>query len=1445
MPVGSPELDGSDKSLNGCVGPSMRKLFHYKDMVDRVSEQEYESEEPHIMDGPDTESRTGCNTSNFQQPTRGRQNQSAYLFSDADSSQTGKGSPLSKTRVVSPNVDTGEFTRMRTRRSTALIRDKGCKTVSVLTPEAAVETDSWLTNGNIQADPCVSSEQKESQKDALLKWETANKSTALQLEEFLKILPGSQEKLRNLCRGKAPKNLYNLATPVNDGITLDTCLSGAVEAFEKNDGNIRKSESGNAVDLKGEAFSTNARNHASSKVNREKSMAAQRQSKPSISQCKVHSKSLGTRNAANALSGHKDHASHDYASLFEDDDDVICKLRNMFVENDKSILCDQFGSTFPGDTAHDVCLDEIDANTLSEWFPVESSMTRDFISEITDISGMLNVDDEESQRDELGVEFIDDNAVDSVAVDVNSHMKMLRHIHESLYTSSDISSLRTIEKFMVDLLQPDSDFGSLSAHGRLMTFISLAALRRHMFQLFALYQHPEMSLIRDILYQGDDGYIKTVLNISEAHANGQLSDEASDAAIKEIMNRIDRNDEMNCPIYMRKASPMGKMIDIPAFGGKGRHPVVQSLLNMKSNRELLNTLDELSELYKHGCEPHFPRYVCGSIDRKRAKDVETLSIPFDKSDRRNIHVQFESFDANTGMWPDLMYLPHSIAGDLKVQVNCSKQPSSSCWTMGTVKSNSSGILLIAVDATEGNEVIKLPMDGQYKGLPNERMFMMRNFVPPNVPTIRIEKARWRLLPIPLDVNRHIYVGSCISVFKKDLGGFVDMVILNVYYEDDNKGGIAAVKPPEDESLFQCTSHCGASDINEKTAVNYYETDGSISNNTVYSTHTGNGDSDQLHTCHCKGHTLRVFEGKSAPPKAKRVVLSPLSQRKEIVVDIEDLHAYKLNYDLQAHFDFQTEVYIPGSGLQSTGTTLSNFQHCVWVVPRHLRRSDIQSESGIATRVGSHWFFEPEKCLVIFPYNRNMDILQECSRMVSFLHPELNYNAVCTGIWSIRGSKNIQDVPQTTLEPTVPVELYSGRTETTSYTRSQKAATRELKMSDIVSEACNGVTRCSMSLVRRMLGCNAVISLWIALDGFDTDKEGSNLNLAVKIPMKPECDKCGGKVYASDDITKNVAIDEDVDLTNHMGDEAPPSGATALSSGDIPIFRNLESTEVVIQRIQNLSASRWRLAREFVASSSVDDELYPASGRGGSSSCNNQQARYTLGKSTFLNKFVELMGDVRKSNNVVVDEGLYRRAFQWSDRYFNTRAIEDTLMRGWGAFLTNKPPRLTTSGMNPNERQPLPGDKDYTEGSSRDGGAPDEMYKDGARRLGMKDGNRNSELHTGKGGKSSHDATIKRKSGGDAENSVSSSRKKKKGDKKGEHTTSRGAGKNSYGSQRNARGSADGERKRNPSRSARIGRLTADYTRFNDKDIRFKFISVVKWDEDLESDALLNESVVDL
>ncbi|BAM38918.1 conserved hypothetical protein [Theileria orientalis strain Shintoku] len=545
---------------------------------------------------------------------------------------------------------------------------------------------------------------------------------------------------------------------------------------------------------------------------------------------------------------------------------------------------------------------------------------------------------------------------------------------------------------------------------------------------------------------------------------------------------------------------------------------------LRQNRNRLTVIDTLSGMYKTGGEPHFPRFVCGSIDRSLVVSSETISIPFEKSDKRNVHVQFEKFDSgNCKTWPNTTKLPQNISEGTFVQVAPQKHSSCMAWKGGIVVSIAAGQLMI-----------KVP------GESKERMYIMRNFVPPNVPIVKLEKGHWRLMPRELDVTRDLYVGSCLSLLNlPDPEESVDVVVLNMFFSKENTP-IAPVKLPSDETNFQHESTKRApeskageggtrhqsSNRNEQAPI---EVDGGeekvpeeiVEDKEASDIEAGIKKSYEtdMRMCSCSGHTLRVFEGRCAGVP-ERILVHNLQDKKEHVLTVADLRGFKLNYDIHAHFD------------GPTGN--AQFPNSVWVIPRDISFLGDTLATKDSNKAGYAWLFKPAHCLVMFPFNRTVDTLQDLFRLIPFLHPELNYLALCAGLWTLRNKQEAQGH------------------EAPSYTRSQKAAIRDLTSNDVVSEVCADLVRCPFSLTRRLYGCLPVISLWITLDLYDpdSDKEPSIPN-NIKVPKPTECENCTGLVLSKTGMVKILSNKYTQMLAKKLAKKAREQGASNPSMENLP------------------------------------------------------------------------------------------------------------------------------------------------------------------------------------------------------------------------------------------------------------------------------------------------------
>ncbi|UKJ87887.1 hypothetical protein MACJ_000328 [Theileria orientalis] len=751
-----------------------------------------------------------------------------------------------------------------------------------------------------------------------------------------------------------------------------------------------------------------------------------------------------------------------YSRVFENSEESLSLLKKMFAATSTSNAARTCSNELGEDSE-----DPVMQMDKFEWIPNEP--TQDNMGTKEDIKELF-----ENNFEEDCDGYMLSSYFNNAQMDLDMKLMNLATIHESLYTSSDTATLRTLEKFLLQLLQQKNFYGSLTPFGKLLAFINLSFLKKHITLLDTLYSHPEMSVIRSVL-ANSRGQIEKTLNTSAGIDGNKLSSEETINVFTQILNKTnrDKNDAGTSSNTLKSK---------------------QCSSGYRQNRNRLMVIDTLSGMYKPGGEPHFPRFVCGSIDRSLVLSSETISIPFEKSDKRNVHVQFEKFDdEHCKAWPNITKLPQNISEGTFVQVAPQKHSSCMAWKGGIVVSISSGQLMI-----------KVPNESK------ERMYIMRNFVPPNVPIVKLEKGHWRLMPRELDVTRDLYVGSCLSLLDlPDPEESVDVVVLNMFFSRENTP-IAPVKLPSDETNFQHEGTTGApeNNVNDGGARQLNSNrkehapiiaDGlddiiidEILDDTEASdveTTTRKSYETDMRMCSCKGYTLRVFEGRCAGVP-ERILVHNLQDKKEHVLTVADLKGFKLNYDIHAHFD------------GPTGN--AQFPNSVWVIPRDISFLGDTLATKESQKAGYSWLFKPAYSLVMFPFNRNVDTLQDLFRLIPFLHPELNYLALCAGLWSLRNKP----------EP-------RGR-EGVSYTRSQKAAIRDLTSNDVVSEVCADLVRCPFSLTRRLYGCLPVISLWITMDLYDpdTDTEPSIPN-NIKVPKPTACENCAGLVLSKTGMVKII------------------------------------------------------------------------------------------------------------------------------------------------------------------------------------------------------------------------------------------------------------------------------------------------------------------------------------
>ncbi|KAK2197396.1 hypothetical protein BdWA1_000396 [Babesia duncani] len=858
---------------------------------------------------------------------------------------------------------------------------------------------------------------------------------------------------------------------------------------------------------------------------------------------------------------------------------------------------------------------DFDKDCKFEWLPQEPNASVSCQidgNEIEDLFNSVTMDCDESQ--EGLVISLEGNCNQS---DLESKLEAISFVHESLNANAEAASLCNLEKFLVELLQPNSSLGSLSRFGRLIAFVNLTFIQKHISQLDALYKHPEMLAIRNVISENDMGSIWNIIQHAAGYQDPQ-PDNTNTHAIMKLINRISRSES---PIQASGQNVESSQSASANLGGhnahSGKYKTYTSSASTKLQRQLLKVLDCISGVYASGKEPHFPRFVCGVVDRKNVQATETFSVPFKKSDKRNIHVQMEKLSGSQRHWPDVTLIPHTLTEGMHVQVAPPKALSHMYWKEGVVTLISAGVVTVTMNSEQERE----------------RTFLFRNFLAPNVPVIKIERGCWRLLPRPLDLETDLYVGACLCLDEGN-GDCVDVVIMNVYFEN---GCVAPVKSPGDESLFHYVTN------NDKT--------------------------DILNvTCSCNGRSLRVFEGGVARVynKPVRVLVHYFHENKQRLVDVEGLSGFKLNYDLQAHYDLVSENFLN-----------TQLPFCVWVVPRDL--SFLKGvDMGKVDTVARRWMLEPQKCLVLFPFNRNVDLYQDISQLVCFLHPEMNFAALGAGMWTVRTSdKSGANTLASSFVNSMVSSMLSGGlgtvSESNSCTRSQKAAIRDI-VNDATGEGCSGIVVSPFPLLRRLYGCTPVISLWIAMEAVDPQVFQVPTDMNVEIPALPPCSKCKGVVFSRRDITRLVPYKEG---------ESPR----------VPIFANLEKTGDLVRRLQHVAGGRWRITRDFAASYTVDDDFVITSTRLPSAVVEPEEsedeqdefATFDGPNLLFLRHLHDLMSNVKMAmDNAPLEPVLYRNACDNASQDLTTQ-MEIALAKGWESFIRQEqikgPPPLVLQDTN--------------------------------------------------------------------------------------------------------------------------------------------------------------------
>nr|BAN65897.1 hypothetical protein [Babesia bovis] len=293
---------------------------------------------------------------------------------------------------------------------------------------------------------------------------------------------------------------------------------------------------------------------------------------------------------------------------------------------------------------------------------------------------------------------------------------------------------------------------------------------------------------------------------------------------------------------------------------------------------------------------------------------------------------------------------------------------------------------------------------------------------------------------------------------------------------------------------------------------------------------------------------------------------------------------------------------------------------------------------------------------------------------------------------------------------------------------------------------------------------------------------------------------------------------------------PPVGKVPISSARYTsVFSDLESTEGVIKLFQGLAKCRWRLIREFSASWNCDDDVSFSCPRSSHPPLTNAIPRNGGVKGGFINKLAQFLTSTRRARETTIDMDLYHDAYSSSREHFDPRSIEEVLLRGWCAFLVGKPspsvPSPTAATQIP-KSTPLP----VTKGGTSPGKGEDWISCFDI--LGQHD------LLAGK--------FMSHVSDDDLEAfAFAPGGHRRKGSEK-RPRNSRGespVGVRSANVDQRRVGVEPSRKPRRPSKTL-IGRITdTEYCEFKDKQVRYKFVSVVKWDEDVESLSAITDKVL--
>ncbi|CCF73447.1 hypothetical protein BMR1_02g01430 [Babesia microti strain RI] len=669
-------------------------------------------------------------------------------------------------------------------------------------------------------------------------------------------------------------------------------------------------------------------------------------------------------------------------TFFQYPDSSISKLRNVFAHNPQQNFTnqpfyppkhndtphtEQNGSQFihsNSNTSNNLESNDVDNNASASAcdkrsFPHDdrysSSNYNEYpgiLSSIQDIADLFDLDNYHIYHGIDNISYLT-YSTDANRTGIDSKLEF---IYEVLNSNGSNMTLSKLEGFLRILTTDDNPIGTLTPYGSLMAHTCLRFLKSYIRTDNKGNSHDPDTFIYSI--EGKKGKSKlSKQGITNENETTTVSSDFRRIAMfnfelysKQLMDTIHSQDK-SIAINKRKFDDLTSnytksesvSIDSMSAISDSTDKRAVSSQTLKIIKQGSAYLQDFISKYRIGFEPHFPRIVCGSIDRSLVTNQASITVPIDKSGR-SVHIAFEALSDSYGMsvWPELNQLPNSLQLGTKIQIAWHKTPGNMRWYIGTI-----------VQSTASQYSVQVYLGkNEYK----TRYCTMKYFVPPNVPVVKPDNTWWRLVPREINLSTDLYVGSCVSLYDI-ISNFesIDCVICNVYYSNDNSPN-GPIKGPNEE---------------------IYKSDKSSS-----------GFKIQLN-CACHGPTRRIRQG-VLTTGVVRVHIYCMSHKIDKIIPIDSIRGYKLNYDLHAHFDGQPDY---GPLMQSTTWT--------WVIPRLVIAPDNKYDDE------KYWTSNPKYSLLIFPYHRNMEYIISATKLIAILHPELNVTSLYNnGEWFVRQEGDI-------------------------------------------------------------------------------------------------------------------------------------------------------------------------------------------------------------------------------------------------------------------------------------------------------------------------------------------------------------------------------------------------------------------------------------------------------